>query len=339
MPLPILAWATGAVASKILLGTAVAAGTAGAVAGVKGAIDNSDAKDIQSEAESIINKAQKKIETQKDATTKNIETLGKTKINIWGNEFAEFVEHYSKIKNIDLKDSAGLDELHKLGFTQQELSEMKAISCEALNLVSGGLAGLGAGGLLAWGTYSGVMALGTASTGTAIAGLSGAAATNATLAWLGGGSLAAGGGGMAAGASVLGGLVAGPALLIAGGIFAATASENLENAKSNRAKVKKASAEIDLACVELNNIEVRTKQINSLLEVLNKKFSVSVAELKELTSFETDWKLYDKDEKDLVFAIVKLAQIIKAILDTPILDEAGKLTKESEQVLSKEYVL
>ena len=37
---------------------------------------------------------------------------------------------------------------------------------------------------------------GTASTGTAISALSGAAATNAALAWLGGGALAAGGGGI-----------------------------------------------------------------------------------------------------------------------------------------------
>ena len=49
----------------------------------------------------------------------------------------------------------------------------------------------------------GVSAFATASTGSAIAGLSGAAATNATLAWLGGGAIAAGGGGMAAGAVVL----------------------------------------------------------------------------------------------------------------------------------------
>ena len=45
-----------------------------------------------------------------------------------------------------------------------------------------------------------------ASTGTSIASLSGAAATNATLAFFGGGSLAAGGLGMAGGTAVLGGL-------------------------------------------------------------------------------------------------------------------------------------
>lgn len=49
---------------------------------------------------------------------------------------------------------------------------------------------------------------GTASTGTAISALSGAAASNAALAWLGGGALAAGGGGMAAGNALL--ALAGP---------------------------------------------------------------------------------------------------------------------------------
>ena len=49
---------------------------------------------------------------------------------------------------------------------------------------------------------------GTASTGTAISALSGAAATNAALAWLGGGALAVGGGGMTAGSAFL--ALAGP---------------------------------------------------------------------------------------------------------------------------------
>ncbi len=47
----------------------------------------------------------------------------------------------------------------------------------------------------------------TAGTGAAISSLSGAAATNATLAWLGGGTVASGGGGMAIGAAVAGGIV------------------------------------------------------------------------------------------------------------------------------------
>ncbi len=66
------------------------------------------------------------------------------------------------------------------------------------------------GGLAAVGSWSLVSMLGSASTGAAISGLYGAAATNATLAWFGGGALAAGGGGVAAGAMTLGAIVAAP---------------------------------------------------------------------------------------------------------------------------------
>jgi hypothetical protein len=57
---------------------------------------------------------------------------------------------------------------------------------------------------------------GVAGTGAAISTLSGAAARNATLAWLGGGSLASGGGGMALGSMVLGGLNIGLTVLAVG---------------------------------------------------------------------------------------------------------------------------
>ena len=78
---------------------------------------------------------------------------------------------------------------------------------------------------------------GVASTGTAISALSGAAATNAALAWLGGGALAAGGGGMAAGNALLalagpiGWAIAGIAIISSGLLFwkAKSDKERLEN--------------------------------------------------------------------------------------------------------------
>lgn len=71
---------------------------------------------------------------------------------------------------------------------------------------------------------------GTAATGTAISSLSGIAATNAALAWLGGGALAAGGGGMAAGSAIL--ALAGPIGLTIGGAAAGFAA--LTASKKNR---------------------------------------------------------------------------------------------------------
>lgn len=61
----------------------------------------------------------------------------------------------------------------------------------------------GAGALFATGSMMAVATWGTAGTGSAITGLSGAAATKASLAWLGGGPIAAGGGGVTLGSTVL----------------------------------------------------------------------------------------------------------------------------------------
>jgi hypothetical protein len=84
---------------------------------------------------------------------------------------------------------------------------------------AGAIAGVGVGAGTAAGVFSAVSALATASTGAAIASLSGAAASSATLAWLGGGSLAAGGMGVAGGTAVLTGVVALPALLAVGAVL------------------------------------------------------------------------------------------------------------------------
>ena len=81
----------------------------------------------------------------------------------------------------------------------------------------------------------------TWATRAAISGLSGAAATNAALAWLGGGALAAGGGGMAAGNALLAlagpvGWAIGGASLLCGGVLLGSKNKKVaeEATKSNR---------------------------------------------------------------------------------------------------------
>lgn len=81
-----------------------------------------------------------------------------------------------------------------------------------------------AGGIAAAAVNAGLMALpsaigATSGTGTAIASLGGAAAKNATLAYLGGGTVASGGGGMALGTLVTGGAVAVAAIAVTYGVM------------------------------------------------------------------------------------------------------------------------
>ena len=71
--------------------------------------------------------------------------------------------------------------------------------------MAAGVVGSAIGTLTGWGILATATAIGTASTGTPIAALSGAVATKAALAWLGGGAVSAGGFGVAGGAMVLSG--------------------------------------------------------------------------------------------------------------------------------------
>lgn len=80
--------------------------------------------------------------------------------------------------------------------------QQSLVGSRFLNLVGVG-AGAATGGALSVGSWALVVSLGSASTGAAISSLSGVAASNAVLAWFGGGALAAGGAGMAGGSIVL----------------------------------------------------------------------------------------------------------------------------------------
>lgn len=108
---------------------------------------------------------------------------------------------------------------------------------------------------------------GTASTGTAISALSGAAATNAALAWLGGGALAAGGGGMTAGSAFL--ALAGPIGWGIGGVTLCTSvvlfatrkarmnkekKKEIESVLKNTDKVKKMNEEVQVLTKETQNL-------------------------------------------------------------------------------------
>lgn len=315
---------------------AAVTGVAGATKGVKGAIDTKEANDVQERAERILNSAKNRMEKTRKSTTTSIEELGKTKLKAYGEEIKDFVEIFSKIKNVEVQESEGINELKKINLTKETLNEMRETSIGATDILGSGIAGVGAGVLLGWGTYGGVMALGTASTGAAIGGLSGVAATNATLAWLGGGALAAGGGGMALGTAVLGGIIAGPALLVAGGIFGAKAKEKLNNAYSNLSEAKKIDSEIKSAESELIVIKNNANQLNELINKLTKLLGQANFALNIVVNNEHDWKNLNKVEKDTVIVAMKAAQTLKSVIDIPLLTKDGVLTKDIKDILSRE---
>ncbi|WP_308119280.1 hypothetical protein [Rhodococcus sp. BP-332] len=112
---------------------------------------------------------------------------------------------------------------------------------------------------------------GTASTGTAISALSGAAASNAALAWLGGGAVAAGGGGTAAGGALLalagpiGWTVAGATLLASIAVFTKSKFDNRDAKQAAVMSVKKNIAHIERMDAQINDLLERSAALRDKL--------------------------------------------------------------------------
>lgn len=142
---------------------------------IKGLRDSAKSKEVQNRAEIIVEVAEKKMSKAKRETSEAIEKLGKEKLEAYRTEVKEFVDTFSKLKNFEFNDKFVM-ESSDLEISELQIREMKEISLTAEDTLKGVVTGVGAGVLVGWGTYGGVMALGTASTGTTIASLSGIAA-------------------------------------------------------------------------------------------------------------------------------------------------------------------
>ena len=215
-------------------------------------------------------------------------------------------------------------------FVTDVMTEMQKMSLMASSVLGGLVGGTGAGALAAFGAYGATMTFATASTGTAIASLSGAAATNATLAFLGGGALAAGGGGMALGSAVLGGALAGPAIAVLGIVMNASASKNLDNAYSNAAKAKEFAEGCKTIESLCNAISARASLFSTLVSKLDIILNRMIEQLEDIVeTYGTDYSEYPEDAQSLVAMTMSVAGAIKKVLDTPILDEDGNVTVQS----------
>ena len=158
-----------------------------------------------------------------------------------------------------------------------------------------------------------------ASTGAAISTLNGAAATNATLAWLGGGTIAAGGGGVAAGTAILTAVSTGGAVVaIAGlGIISKKIWENLD---------------------EEQRQEIADKIDSSTPEQVKVVYGVSTEKAKEIIGSASTWIGSNTSKTAKYIQTLGKSQEAKLILDqtTQIAGVAGTLALGTASIVGKE---
>lgn len=318
----------------IIAGAAIAAAAFGGKKAYDGYQTKSEAEDILSNAEGRYKEKKECLDLVNDKTSLELEKLGHLELKI-GEDFNKFnIIAQSILKQLN---ESGKD--ITISIPRNEINKIENLAISATEylgtVVGAGVSGAAAG----FAVYGGVMAFAAASTGTPIAALSGAAAYNATMAAIGGGSLAAGGWGMAGGAMVLGGAVVAPILAIAGWAYASHAEKALENAQKVRSEVNSAIQKMNLAS---EHLEKTREYVVSIYSILNAQFKVFAPYLTKLVAVNNAMERNKKDgkpnmsgvDKDVINVIengYKLANIMTDLITTPLF--RPKLNKDQEAII------
>ncbi len=310
----------------IIVASAIAA-TAGIGNGVHGGVKMKKAKNTIKDAEKVQHAAVDKFEKENAVINEIMDSIGVEEMTILA-DFNRFSDLLEQIQGRPEFKEYSKDGVVIPKYNPEEIKKVSTGAAVLIGGLSGAAAGTAGGFAAAGATTSAVMALGTASTGTAIASLSGAAATNATLAALGGGSIAAGGGGMAAGSAVLGGAAAGVAILVGGIIFNITGCTLSKKADEAMEQAKKTEREVDEICVYLSELGKYANRFKAALDKVNAEYERHMCSLVHIITNlkKTNWNDYTGEERMfventclLVGLLYKMCQV-KLVLKT---DEDG----------------
>lgn len=290
----------------ILAGAALLAGGIGVKKGIDAKEDFDRAKRIGRRAKRNHEDAIESLESEREKTNQSFQDLGRLKVSIFSDQIKYLVDEIKKRKKAKSK-MTGFEQMVE----ELNLPQMEKMVLGSLDIEKGLASGAASGALMGLGAYGSVGMLASASTGTAIASLSGAAATNATLAWLGGGSLAAGGFGMAGGMVVLGGLVAGPAIAITGFVMASKAEEALTKARDYESEVDQAIEKINSMEIVLKGLQANALEMSMTLTKLAKYFDECKSDV-------------ESNEQGAFERLLKCGSALKSVLDTPIMEKNGE---------------
>ena len=319
----------------IIGGIALAAAGAGIKKGLDAKNKNAEAKEIVQNAQYRFQEMEEELKKEGEILNQNLEDLAEFKLLVFRTQIKNLIELLKKCKD---RASSSLNH-ENISLTPEEIKQLENTVSNSLELTSGISKGLQSGVLTAFGAYGSVGMLASASTGTAISTLGGAVATNATLAWLGGGSLAAGGGGMALGTAVLGGIAAGPLIAVAGFVMNSKAEKNLTEAFKYESEI---DINIEKMKLSIEGFQATNSRIIELKDTINKlatRFDSIfeninnigfIEKIKRLLGLSKICELQELDQ------LIVLGKKLKIALDIPLLDKDGNdninFNKEIERI-------
>ncbi|MFJ9702532.1 hypothetical protein [Streptomyces fradiae] len=304
----------------ILIGAGVATGGSGAAFFGKGAHDFKRSIDRRKEADQGFKRRRAQTEEALAATNAVLKALGEQQRQALVDVVARMGDflrrHERQVRESERLLVEGVDA------TMTEVQGLSGLDVDAVAWIGGTLGSAAAGAGVGAGITAAASSFGVASTGAAISGLTGAAAESATLAFLGGGSLASGGGGMALGATALNFVTIGPALLVGGLVAKSQGAKAMTRVREFEAEVAVAIAELDETDTRLKGVDARAAELRELLTELTFR-ALEALELLESERF---------DPPRHVARFQRAMTLVMAVRDvaaTPIVDTDGKLDERS----------
>lgn len=231
---------------------------------------------------------------------------------------------YEKLKETQVRWKQQADKIE----AEFKNMEMKAVSMTAVG-VGAGVAVAAMGPTTAMGVAT---TFGVASTGTAISSLSGAAATNAALAWLGGGTLAAGGGGMAAGESLL--LLAGPIGWGIVGLSALTTLGIFFKGREDKKRLENIYALIGER--DVKSYKLAVVELSERIARIQDESSKLINAISKIATFGTDYTMMTEEQQYELGAYVNLMEASTMLLVNPILGLRSKYTQHDFEQLCED---
>jgi hypothetical protein len=236
--------------------------------------------------------AQKNYQEKGKAAEEAFDDLGKTKL----------VATVSMERAADLLGKARLTNreiLKSSDIKSEKLKEWNIVSINATEIFNAIVSSSVEGGAPAAGVYGLVKLLGTAAPGTSITTISAAAATNAALGWLRGGSIPVGKSSGGTGTVKLGGTVAGPDVLEIG-------TKDYFQAKKFKAEVEKEIAEIDATIQEIKHREegltlttARAGEIKRSVEEEKETLDAQIGAVRNIASMQATAAELERQRKGL----------------------------------------
>ncbi len=277
-------------------------------------------------------------EVLRDDLNEQLESFGRFRLEALSSTVGRFIRCL-EVMNRRAKGKE-YEFLTSIDVSLPEIKEMERIdmkTSEAMRTlaVGGGFAAIGLAGTPVLVTAA-ITQVCVAGTGTAISTLSGAAASNAVLAWLGGGTLAAGGGGVAAGTVILGAITAtatvGLAVIAVGTLASQFYTRKNTEAEAYLAEVQEWANRVQASWTVMVSIKKRVEELYDITERLLEKAEIHMSELEKTAS------RFDAQNSSHVSTFQQCAIIAKSMSElaqTPVLDNDGNLCEQSEIVAKR----